>query len=95
MQEIYSVSLASIYLLAIGLLLMEKGFRQANSALLNMGMLLVSFLVTAKFFDSTISFWNRGIAFIIIGFIFILINFQMIGQKKNIEGKTSFSSKTK
>lgn len=95
MQEIYSVSLASIYLLAIGLLLMEKGFRQANSALLNMGMLLVSFLVTAKFFDSTISFWNRGIAFIIIGFIFILINFQMIRQKKNIEGKTSFSSKTK
>lgn len=94
-QEIYAISLISLYLLSIGILLIEKGFRQASSGILNSGMLLLSLLITAKFFDSNISFWNRGIAFIIIGILFILVNFQLMRRKKALAEKSDPISRIK
>lgn len=81
-QQIYVITFISLYLLTIGMMLIEKGFKDTHPGLLNCGMLILSLLATAKFFDSSISFWNRGIAFIFIGILFIFVNFKLIRNKK-------------
>ncbi|MDD5409226.1 MAG: DUF2157 domain-containing protein [Candidatus Omnitrophica bacterium] len=64
----------NLYLFVLSLSRIVAGFRLNNQSLLNTGMLMLSVLIIARFFDSDISFIIKGLVFIIVGIGFLMAN---------------------
>lgn len=74
--------LINILLLVIGVLIIVEGTKLNHLGVLNYGLLVVSILVTCRFFDSNLSFFIRGILFVLIGIGFFLGNYWFLNKRK-------------
>ena len=71
--------------LLTGIYFIRKGNKNNDLFDLNAGMLLLSALIIARFFDTGISFVIRGILFIILGIAFFAVNYILVQKKKKNE----------
>ena len=76
-----SAGLFDLYLLAIGIWLMASGIRTGKQGQMNVGLLAVTALIVARFFDSDLSFLLRGLVFIALGLAFLATNIFMLRRK--------------
>jgi uncharacterized membrane protein len=74
--------LFNLYLFALGGITLWTGIRTGQLTTLNGGMAILTALITARFFDSSLSFTARGIAFILIGAGFVAAN--LIVKRKGV-----------
>ena len=82
--EIASV-LTNILILALGLFAVLIGSRKEKFSILNYGLLVITALVTCRFFDTEIPFVVRGLLFVAIGAGFFAANYFMY--KKQLKTK--------
>ncbi len=80
-----AASLANIYALAIGILIVRGGVHQNSLGRLNYGLLIITSLVICRFFDANISFIVRGLLFIAVGVSFFAVNYYWLKKR----GKTN------
>jgi uncharacterized membrane protein len=71
--------------LAIGISEIKRGSNLNHLGILNFGLILISILVTCRFFDTNLSFVIRGILFITIGLGFFLTNYLMLKKRNRNE----------
>jgi uncharacterized membrane protein len=83
--EIASV-LTNILILLLGLFAVTLGSRQEKFSILNYGLLIITALITCRFFDAEIPFVVRGLLFIVIGAGFFGANYFMYN--KQLKTKT-------
>jgi len=69
------------YLFALGLGALVAGIRWNKLGRVNAGLLALSALIVARFFDSDLSFLARGLAFILLGAGFLATNVVMLLRK--------------
>jgi uncharacterized membrane protein len=72
--DLWAAILFDVYALGLGVELIARGLRANSTARTNFGLLVISALGIARFFDSDLSFVTRAIGFIVIGVGFILTN---------------------
>jgi uncharacterized membrane protein len=75
-------ALFNVYLLALGLGALVAGIRGNRLGRVNAGLLALSALIVARFFDSDLSFLARGVAFILVGTGFLTTNVVMLRRKQ-------------
>lgn len=78
-----SVLLINLYVFVIGILTIREGARKDHLGILNFGLLIITALVTCRFFDENLSFVIRGILFVSVGVGFFVTNFVMLKKRKN------------
>ncbi|MEK7274465.1 MAG: hypothetical protein AAB110_04335, partial [Candidatus Desantisbacteria bacterium] len=78
---IFPAILFNVYLFVLGIATITVGVQNGRLSMVNAGMLMLSALIVARFFDSDIGFVLRGIAFIIIGIGFLATNLVMIRRR--------------
>jgi uncharacterized membrane protein len=78
----FAMILFNIYLFALGIVTTTTGIRNLHLGTVNAGMLILSALIIARFFDSDVGFVIRGLAFIIVGIGFLLANWLIIRRSK-------------
>lgn len=81
-----AVGIMNLYLLVIGLFLLGRGYGRQQVSVFNIGMLLVSALIIARFFDVDMNFLVRGVLYIVLGMIFLGVNYRMMKQKGGTAG---------
>jgi hypothetical protein len=82
LMETYAAAvLFNLYVLAAGVWLMVSGIKNAMQGLMNIGLATVAALITARFFDSEMSFFVRGLTFIALGSAFLVANVLMLRRK--------------
>jgi hypothetical protein len=72
--DLWAAILFDVYALGLGVELIARGLRANSTARTNFGLLVISALGIARFFDSDLSFVTRALGFIIIGVGFLLTN---------------------
>lgn len=80
------VVLFNAFILALGIAAIAYGIQENRLMVVNWGILIVAALVTARFFDSDMSFVIRGIAFIVLGCAFLAVNVLWLRKKGNAPG---------
>jgi hypothetical protein len=83
MTETYapSAGLFDLYLLVAGLWLLVTGIRINKQGQMNVGLLAVTALIVARFFDTDLNFLLRGLIFIGLGVAFLVANLVMLRRK--------------
>ena len=76
-----AAGLFDLYLLAAGLWLLVTGIRANQQGQMNVGLLAITALIVARFFDSDLSFLLRGLLFIALGIAFLVANVVMLRRK--------------
>ncbi|MCL5269749.1 MAG: DUF2157 domain-containing protein [bacterium] len=76
-----AAGLFDLYLLAAGLWLLATGLRISSRSQTNIGLLAVSALIAARFFDTDLDFLLRGLLFIALGVAFLVTNLILIRRK--------------
>ena len=79
------VVLINLLLFGIGVLTIREGAKINNLGVLNYGLLIIAAMVTARFFDTQLSFVIRGLLFISVGAGFFLVNYWMLQKRKKNE----------
>jgi hypothetical protein len=74
--------LFNVYMFALGLFTISAGIRGGRLGTLNGGMLILTAVLVARFFDSDLGFVARGVAFILIGVGFLAANLVMVRKSK-------------
>ncbi len=72
--ETIAIVLANAFLFGFGLFYIKTGIQKQRMALVNVGMLFISALIIARFFDTDWSFVIKGIAFVLLGVGFLSVN---------------------
>lgn len=80
--ESLALILANLYLLAWGIAYLVEGIQSRNMNLVNLGMLIVLLLATARFFDTDWSPLLKGAAFIVLGSGFLFANWRLARRLK-------------
>ena len=78
----FAVVLINIFVFAIGILTIREGAKNDHLGILNYGLLIITALVTCRFFDTDISFVIRGILFVSVGAGFFAANYLMLKKRK-------------
>ncbi len=73
-MEIAAILLANIFLFGFGIFYIKSGIQKHRMAMVNVGMLFISALIIARFFDTDWSFVVKGVAFVILGIGFLSVN---------------------
>jgi uncharacterized membrane protein len=76
-----AAGLFDVYLLVTGLWLLVTGIRQGKQGQMNVGLLAVTALIIARFFDTDLNFLLRGLIFIALGVAFLVANIIMLRRK--------------
>jgi uncharacterized membrane protein len=69
------------YLAALGLATLARGLGEARLGATNLGLVLLTTLATARFFDVDLSFVARGIGFILVGLAFLAVNVYLVRKR--------------
>lgn len=77
----WGLALMNLYVLGLGVALIGLGVRDRRLGVVNVGMLVTSALIIARFFDSDLSFVLRGLAFIALGTSFLVTNVLLLRRK--------------
>ena len=80
--DLAAALLLDVYALGLGVELIARGMRANSATRTNFGLLVISALAIARFFDNDLSFVTRAIGFIVIGAGFLLTNV-MLFKKRN------------
>ena len=80
-QAAIAQALFNVYLFALGLGALVAGIRSGRLGRTNAGLLALSALIVARFFDSDLSFLARGLAFILVGAALLTANVVMLRRK--------------
>ncbi len=78
---VFPMFLFNIFLLAVSVYRLMTGIRANNLSVINTGMVMLSALVLARFFDSEINFIIKGLVFILIGIGFLATNVVILRRK--------------
>ncbi len=70
------------YLLVIGLWLLATGIRFNKQGQMNVGLMALTALIIARFFDSDLDFLLRGLVFIALGIAFLVTNIMILRRKR-------------
>ena len=70
------------YGVGLGLLVCRDGLQRGRVGTMNFGLLLVSAVLVARFFDVDWSFVVRGVAFVVLGLAFLGINSRLLARRK-------------
>lgn len=83
LSETYApaAGLFDLYLLLIGVWLLITGIRVGKQGQMNVGLLAITALIIARFFDSDLDFLLRGLIFIALGVAFLVANIVMLRRK--------------
>jgi hypothetical protein len=73
-MESIAIVLANAFLVGYGIFYIKTGIQKHRLALVNVGMLFISALIIARFFDTDWNFVIKGIAFVVLGIGFLSIN---------------------
>lgn len=76
-----AAAIFDIYLLVVGLWLLVTGIRIPLQGQMNVGLLVISALIVARFFDTDLDFLLRGLLFIALGVAFLVTNIVIIRRK--------------
>lgn len=76
-----AAGLFDVYLFVTGLWLLVTGLRQSRQARMNVGLLAITALILARFFDTDLGFLLRGLVFIALGIAFLATNIVMLRRK--------------
>ncbi len=79
------VILINLCVLILGILTIRDGAKQDHLGILNFGILIITALVTCRFFDENLSFVIRGILFLLVGIGFFAVNYWMLKKRKTNE----------
>lgn len=74
--------LFNAYLFGLAVLIISRGLRIMALRVTNAGLLILTSLIVARFFDSGLGFIERGIGFILIGIGFLATNFLLVRKRK-------------
>jgi uncharacterized membrane protein len=77
--------LTNLYMLGLGVTLIVLGVRDRRLGIVNLGMLVTSTLIIARFFDADMSFVVRGLAFIAVGLGFLVTNVLLIKRTRGAQ----------
>ncbi|WP_028871506.1 DUF2157 domain-containing protein [Psychroserpens burtonensis] len=69
--------------LALGVTTIKIGIDKFHFGVLNYGLLIITALVTCRFFDTNMSFVIRGLLFVCVGLGFFLTNYVMLKKQKS------------
>ncbi|HEY3424796.1 MAG TPA: hypothetical protein VGL27_08380, partial [Negativicutes bacterium] len=72
------------YVLWLSITIILTGVRQSKIGLLNIGMVMLAFLVAARFLDIDFSFVVRGLTFVVLGICFLIANLLMLRRKNEV-----------
>jgi hypothetical protein len=78
---VFPMLLFNAYLLAVSVFRLMSGIRTNNLSVINTGMVMLSALVLARFFDSEINFVLKGLVFIFFGVCFLATNVIILRRK--------------
>ncbi len=78
-----SVIATNLLVLSIAIYLLNQGIENEDLRILNIGMLVLSVLIIARFFDISIPFIIRGLIFIGLGIAFFVANYVIIKKRSN------------
>ena len=70
--------LMNLYMLGLGVALIALGVRERRLGVVNLGLVVTSTLIIARFFDADMSFVVRGLAFIAVGVGFLVANILLV-----------------
>jgi uncharacterized membrane protein len=76
--------LVNVLVLAFAIRTIYDGARQNHLGILNYGLLIITALITSRFFDTDFSFVVRGLLFIGVGIGFFAANYYMIQKRKKV-----------
>lgn len=77
--------LINFLLFGTGVMTVLKGIRDNHFGILNYGLMIITVLVTCRFFDSDLSFVWRGILFVLVGAGFFITNYWMLKKRQTDE----------
>jgi len=80
-SAVFPMLLFNVYLLTVSVFRLMTGIRTNNLGVINTGMVMLSALVLARFFDSEINFVLKGLVFIFIGVGFLATNIMILRRK--------------
>jgi uncharacterized membrane protein len=83
--ESAAIVLANVFLFGYGLFYIKTGIQKQRMALVNVGMLFISAIIIARFFDTDWSFVVKGIAFVVLGIGFLSVNLLLSRKLKALE----------
>ena len=81
----FAAIIANGIVLAIGVLEIKRGNQLNNLRILNFGLLIITTLISCRFFDTDFSFIVRGFLFISLGLGFFLTNYVMLKKRNRNE----------
>ncbi len=81
----FAAIIANAIVLALGILEIKRGNQINNLQILNFGLLIITILISCRFFDTDFSFIIRGVLFISLGLSFFLTNYLMLKKRNKNE----------
>ncbi|MDF2874861.1 MAG: hypothetical protein K0R22_1544 [Sporomusa sp.] len=69
------------YMLWLSISIISKGVREFHLGIVNLGMIMLTALIVARFFDIDVSFVVRGVIFVLIGIGFLVANVVLVRRK--------------
>ncbi|HWR43018.1 DUF2157 domain-containing protein [Sporomusa sp.] len=69
------------YMLGLSISIISKGVREHRLGIVNLGMIMMTALIVARFFDIDLSFVVRGVIFVLIGIGFLVANVVLVRRK--------------
>lgn len=73
----------NLMVLALGITTIKIGADKFHFGILNYGLIIITALVTCRFFDTNMSFVIRGLLFVFVGLGFFLTNYIMLKKQKS------------
>ncbi len=80
-----TIILINLLILILGIIVVKIGVDTLHFGVLNYGLLIITALITCRFFDTNISFVIRGLLFVAVGAGFFLTNYIMLKKRKTIK----------
>lgn len=81
-DDYLSIILANIIIFILGVGMIKKGTDTTNFGILNYGLLIITALISLRFFDTEMTFVIRGLIFISVGVGFFVSNYLMLKKSR-------------
>lgn len=81
--SVLAVVLVNLFILFVGLITIIDGIKKDHLGILNWGLLVITALVTCRFFDDNLSFIVRGALFLVVGVGFFGSNYVLLKRRRH------------